>query len=57
MGIFPVFIGLNDVTVIIERWESLEALKAHLAADHMVAYRERVKEFVQNTALEVYETA
>ena len=47
----------DDVAVIIERWESLDALKAHLVADHMVAYREQVKDLVQNTVLEVYETA
>ncbi len=46
----------ENVTVIIERWESLDALKAHLGADHMTAYRERVKDLVENTVLEVYET-
>ena len=46
----------ENVTVIIERWESLDALKAHLVADHMTAYRERVKDLVENTVLEVYET-
>ena len=47
----------DDVAVIIERWESLDALKAHLIADHMTAYRARVKNLVENTSLEVYETA
>ena len=47
----------DDVAVIIERWESLAALNAHLVADHMQAYRERVKDLVQATSLEVYETA
>lgn len=47
----------ENVAVIIERWESLDALRAHLVADHMTAYRERVKDLVVGTALEVYETA
>lgn len=47
----------DDVAVIIERWENLDALKAHLVADHMTAYRTRVKNLVENTTLEVYETA
>lgn len=47
----------EDVAVIVERWESLASLKAHLVTDHMIAYRERVKDLVENTALEVYETA
>ena len=47
----------SDTAVIIERWTDLDALKAHLVADHMRAYRERVKELVENTVLEIYETA
>ena len=47
----------DDVAVIIERWESLAALKAHLVADHMTEYRMRVKHLVENTSLEIYETA
>ena len=47
----------EDVAVIVERWESLDALKAHLVVDHMMAYREKVKDLVQKTVLEVYETA
>ena len=47
----------ETVAVIIERWANLDALKAHLKAGHMTAFRERVKDLVENTALEVYETA
>ena len=47
----------DDVTVIIERWESLDALKAHLAAPHMQVYREKVKDLVKDTVLEIYEIA
>jgi quinol monooxygenase YgiN len=44
----------NTVTIV-EKWESLEALKAHLAAPHMLAYRERVKDFVIGVTLQILE--
>ncbi len=47
----------EDVIIIIERWENLDALKAHLVTDHLTAYRERVKDFVESSVLEIYETA
>lgn len=46
-----------DTAVIIERWTDLKALKAHLVADHMTDYRQRVKELIEDTVLEIYETA
>ena len=46
-----------DVTVIVEQWESLEALKAHLVAPHMQEYRGKVKELVLSTELQVLEPA
>ncbi|MFV0444812.1 MAG: putative quinol monooxygenase [Planctomycetaceae bacterium] len=36
----------DNVVVIIERWESMEALTAHLSAQHMVDYRVRVRDYV-----------
>jgi quinol monooxygenase YgiN len=45
----------EDVVTIIEKWESLGALKAHLAAPHMATYREAVKELVANLELRIYE--
>ena len=42
----------NSVTVI-EQWQSLEALHAHLAAPHMAAYRETVKGIVEGVSLKV----
>lgn len=42
-----------DTVVVIEQWRDLPALKAHLAAPHMAAYRERVKELVQGVQLQV----
>ncbi len=47
----------ENVAVIIEKWESLEALKAHLQAPHMAEYRVRVKEMVVSVALQVLKPA
>jgi quinol monooxygenase YgiN len=44
-----------DRVVIIEQWESVAALKAHMVAPHMLAYRPRVKEFVKGMELRVLE--
>jgi quinol monooxygenase YgiN len=43
---------VNTVTVI-EKWESLEALHAHLAAPHMISFRTRVKDLVAGITLHV----
>ena len=42
-----------DVVIIIEKWKTLDALMAHLAAPHMKPYRERVKDYVIGTTLQV----
>ena len=39
----PVAIRENVVTIV-EAWENLEALQAHLKTPHMAAYREAVKD-------------
>lgn len=41
------------VVTICEKWESLEHLKAHLTAPHMLAYREKVAHIVEGTTLKV----
>lgn len=46
-----------DAFTVIERWESVAALEAHLAADHMTEYRERVKDLVDGVDLRVLEPA
>ncbi len=43
----------DSVVTIVERWESLDALRAHLAAPHMGEYREKVKDYVQSVSLQV----
>ncbi len=42
-----------DVVTILESWRSLDCLRVHLAAPHMAAYRERVKDYVAAGQLQV----
>lgn len=43
----------EDVITIVEAWESLEALRAHLKTPHMRSYRDAVKDYVQNISIQV----
>ena len=43
----------NNVVTIIEKWDSLEDLQAHMIAPHMLAYREKVKDLVYKVSLKV----
>jgi quinol monooxygenase YgiN len=43
----------EHVVTIIEKWQSLEDLQAHLAAPHMLAYRSAVKDIVAEVSLKV----
>lgn len=42
----------NSATVI-EKWDDIETLKAHLATPHMTAYRERAKELVEESSIKI----
>lgn len=46
-----------NVAVILEKWESLDHLKAHLAASHMGEYREKVKDLVDSVSLQILQPA
>lgn len=52
----PQVLDSNMVTVI-EKWRDLDALRAHLAAPHMVAYKEKTKDMVEGVALKVLQEA
>lgn len=43
----------NDSFVVVEKWESLEALKAHAAAPHMAAYAAKVKDMLADRVIHV----
>ncbi|REK05486.1 MAG: antibiotic biosynthesis monooxygenase [Planctomycetota bacterium] len=47
----------HDVITMQEKWESLDALKAHLVAPHMKDFRDKVKAMVIGTKVEVFEPA
>jgi quinol monooxygenase YgiN len=42
-----------DVVTIIEAWDSLEDLRVHLKAPHMLSYREKVQGLVKNVSIHV----
>jgi len=47
----------SDVMVVMEKWESLDALRTHLVAPHMNTYREQVKDLVLGVDLQVLQDA
>lgn len=42
-----------DTFVVIEKWESIDALKAHAAAPHMAAYGAKTKELIASRVIHV----
>ncbi|SDR07775.1 Quinol monooxygenase YgiN [Rhizobiales bacterium GAS191] len=42
-----------DTFVVIEKWESLDALKAHAKAPHMAAYGARTKDMIATRVIHV----
>lgn len=55
-GLPPQVLDENMVTII-EKWESLEALRDHLTAPHMLAYKEKVKDIVEAVSLKILQEA
>jgi quinol monooxygenase YgiN len=47
----------ETVVTVIEKWQTLDALHAHLNAPHMEAYRSAVADLVDDTSLTVLEDA
>jgi quinol monooxygenase YgiN len=42
-----------DTFLAIEKWESMEALKAHAAAPHMAAYAAKTKELIASRVIHI----
>lgn len=47
----------DNVVTVIEKWKSVDALKAHAAAPHMQEYRQRVKGLALGTKLYILQPA
>ena len=41
----------TDTFVVIEKWESMDALRAHSTAPHMAAYAAKTKEFIASRVI------
>ena len=46
-----------DTFVVVEKWESMEALKAHAAAPHMAAYGAKTREFIASRVIHIMQPA
>ena len=46
-----------EVVTIVEKWESLETLQAHLVAPHMEDYRPKVKPLIAKLTLQILQSA
>ncbi len=46
----------DNIVVMHEKWESLDALRAHAAAPHMLEFRENAKKMVVGVNIEVFES-
>ncbi len=47
----------EDAVVVVEKWATLDALRAHLAAPHMAEYRQRVAGLVRAVSLQILQPA
>lgn len=43
----------DNIVTLIERWESVDALKLHLSQPHFLEYRERVKDVMKGVSVQV----
>jgi quinol monooxygenase YgiN len=46
-----------DSLLVIEKWESMDALKAHAAAPHMAAYGAKTKELIASRVIHILNPA
>jgi quinol monooxygenase YgiN len=46
-----------DTFLVIEKWDGMDALKAHAAAPHMAAYGAKTKEFIASRVIHILSPA
>ena len=46
-----------DTFVVVEKWDNMDALKAHAAAPHMAAYGAKTKEFIASRVIHILQPA
>jgi quinol monooxygenase YgiN len=46
-----------DTFVVVEKWESMDALKSHAAAPHMAAYAAKVKDMIGGRVIHILSPA
>jgi len=46
-----------DTFMVVEKWESMDALKAHAAAPHMAAYAAKVKDHIATRTIHILSPA
>jgi quinol monooxygenase YgiN len=46
-----------DTFVVVEKWDSMDALKAHAAAPHMAAYAAKTKELIASRVIYILDPA
>lgn len=56
VGSFQARFG-SDTFVVLEKWESLEALKAHAASPHMAAYAAKTRDLIASRVIHVLSPA
>jgi quinol monooxygenase YgiN len=47
----------GDSFIVIEKWESLDALKAHAASPHMAAYAAKTRDMIQSRTIHILSPA
>ncbi len=47
----------DDAVTIVEAWDSVDALKAHFQAPHMLSYREKAKDLFASVSIRVLQPA
>jgi len=47
----------SQIVTVMEKWASVDALKAHLTAPHMMTYREQVADLVKGTKIKILKPA